>query len=74
MTGNVLEFCQDYYKVYNENPLTNPTGPTSGFFRVYRGGGWVSSIEYRYCHISARQPIGPSEAYNYVGLRLALSY
>lgn len=74
MTGNVLEFCQDYYEEYNENPLTNPTGPTSGFFRVYRGGGWCSTIEYRYCHISARQPIAPSTAYNYVGLRLALSY
>ena len=74
MTGNVLEFCQDYYMVYDGNAQTNPTGPTSGFFRVYRGGGWGSSIEYRYCHISARQPIGPSTAYNYVGLRLALSY
>ena len=74
MTGNVLEFCQDYYMEYDGNAQTNPTGPKSGFFRVYRGGGWRSSIEYRYCHISARQPIEPSTAYNYVGLRLALSY
>ena len=59
---------------YDGNAQTNPTGPKSGFFRVYRGGGWRSSIEYRYCHISARQPIEPSTAYNYVGLRLALSY
>ncbi|MFH1680039.1 MAG: SUMF1/EgtB/PvdO family nonheme iron enzyme [Candidatus Eisenbacteria bacterium] len=42
MTGNVSEWIKDRYdeKYYSRSPAENPTGPTSGTFRVVRGGGW----------------------------------
>lgn len=42
MHGNVLEFCSDWYDAdyYRTGPATNPTGPTSGEFRVLRGASW----------------------------------
>lgn len=43
MTGNVWEWCLDWSSSnYNSNsPSNNPQGPSSGEYRVYRGGGWI---------------------------------
>ncbi len=41
MTANVWEFCQDRYGAYSANPQTDPTGPTTGAYRVVRGGGYL---------------------------------
>ncbi len=40
MSGNVLEWCQDWYGDYGSGSQTNPTGPSTGSRRVRRGGFW----------------------------------
>ncbi|MDR2734474.1 MAG: formylglycine-generating enzyme family protein [Spirochaetota bacterium] len=43
MHGNVWEWVWDWYGSLGTSSVSNPTGPTSGSSRVYRGGGWGSS-------------------------------
>lgn len=40
MAGNVQEWCWDWYGAYSAATQTNPHGPTSGTYRVVRGGCW----------------------------------
>ena len=71
MTGNVLEWCQDWYGSYVGSSQTNPTGAVSGSYRVYRGGSWYYSA--RYCRSSFRYFITPGYRVSDLGLRLVLS-
>lgn len=71
MSGNVSEWCQDWFGSYNSNEQTDPTGPDSGEYRVIRGG--EISFFYRDCRVSWRWGIEPSINYStHCGLRLAM--
>ena len=70
MSGNVYEWCQDRYGSYSSGSQTNPTGPSSGYGRVLRGGGW-SGIAVG-CRVSYRFNDYPGYGDSSSGLRLAL--
>ena len=50
MSGNVNEWCHDWYGSYSSGSQTNPTGPSSGSVRILRGGNWRNDSWY--CRVS----------------------
>ena len=69
MSGNVYEWCQDRYGSYSSSSQTNPTGPSSGSYRVIRGGGWKGVVGH--CSVSYRFGQSPTSKENFRGFRLA---
>ena len=70
MSGNVLEWCQDWEGAYSSYAQRDPTGPSSGSGRVIRGGSWRSIASG--CRVSFRTYGSPGDRERYSGLRLAL--
>ena len=70
MSGNVGEWCGDWYGRYSSSAQTNPTGPSSGSARVLRGGSWINNA--RYCRVSIRFSSAPGYRDSYCGFRVVL--
>ncbi len=68
MSGNVSEWCWDWYGNYDSANVTDPTGAPSGSGRVYRGGNWSSSAGI--CSVADRGNYNPYSRYDYIGLRV----
>jgi formylglycine-generating enzyme required for sulfatase activity len=71
MSGNVLEWCLDWYGDYPRGAETDPAGPDSGYFRMARGGSWRMKIEVG--RSAARAGGSPARRDYTLGFRLALT-
>jgi len=70
MSGNVAEWVSDWYGDYSSVAQTNPKGPSSGVYRVSRGGSWGNDAVD--CRVSKRARSDPDYGINGIGFRLVL--
>jgi formylglycine-generating enzyme required for sulfatase activity len=68
MSGNVWEWCQDWYGPYSSVSVTNPTGPTTGSYGLLRGGGTIYGSSN--CRASRRGVDAPGLISDAVGFRV----
>ena len=74
MSGNILEWCQDYYdeNYYKYSPANNPKGPITGTYRVLKGGSW--SFDYGNCQPAYRFYHSPEMPSEFSGFRLCRDF
>ena len=71
MSGNVWEWCSDWYGNYSAGALTNPRGPSIGTSHVLRGGNWYARAVD--CRSTYRRNTTTDSASQGIGFRLAVS-
>ena len=73
MSGNAGEWVSDWKASYSSESQYNPTGATSGTYKVFRGGGYYDE-KVKELRVSYRSNYKKSESLSFVGFRLALTY
>ena len=68
MSGNVWEWCWDWYDEYSSEAVSDPQGVSSQSSRVKRGGYWDNHRNY--CRMANRSKSTPSNQSNGIGFRL----
>jgi len=71
MSGNVYEWCNDWFHIYPAEEVINPAGPFSGSLKVLRGGCWISNP---YCCRGTYRSNAPPYYCCYItGFRIAIN-
>ena len=68
MSGNVAEWCLDWFGTYPTGSVTDPVGPRSGDFRVFRGSSFGSQPGFSNC--AERGSATPDHLYDFLGFRV----
>ena len=71
MSGNIAEWCADFFDGYKSGAENNPQGPPRGSDHVIRGGSW--STDEKLCRVVARDHKLPSCKSHSIGFRLVIN-
>ena len=73
MSGGIGEWVNDWYGAYSFEAQTDPSGPSSGKFRLVRGGDWFAHASF-FVRTTFRDPKDPGYATSSVGFRCASDF